>query len=122
MAGDTEASAVHYRVLGSGDGDVSIGTLISAEGPTGTAITDPSKGDTSEYTYTFTGYWLHGDKKYYVNGLENIEEGAINFDSVKPTESMVFIPEFKKEIRKHEIKFYDYDGNVILQNDKETSG
>lgn len=122
MAGDTEASAVHYRVLGSGDGDVSIGTLISAEGPTGTAITDPSKGDTSEYTYTFTGYWLHDNKKYYVNGLENIEEGAINFDSVNPTESMVFIPEFKKEIRKHEIKFHDYDGNVILQNGKETFG
>lgn len=122
MAGDTEASAVHYRVLGSGDGDVSIGTLISAEGPTGAAITDPSKGDTSEYTYTFTGYWLHGDKKYYVNGLENPEEGAINFDSVNPTESMVFIPEFKEEIRKHEIKFYDYDGNVILQNGKETFG
>lgn len=122
MAGDTEASAVHYRVLGSGDGDVSIGTLISAEGPTGAAITDPSKGDTSEYTYTFTGYWLHGDKKYYVNGLENPEEGAINFDSVNPTESMVFIPEFKEEIRKHEIKFYDYDGKIILQNGKETFG
>lgn len=122
MAGDSVASAIHYRVLGSGDGDVSIGTLISAKGPTGTAITDPSKGNTSQYTYTFTGYWLYNNQKYYVNGLESPEEGAINFDSVSPTESMVFIPEFKEEIRKHEIKFYDYDGNVILQNGKETFG
>ena len=122
MAGDSVASAIHYRVLGSGDGDVSIGTLISAKGPTGMAITDPSKGDTSQHTYTFTGYWICNNKKYYVHGLENADTSAIDFNDIVPTSDMIFIPEFIQDVRKHEIKFYDYDGNVILQNGKETFG
>lgn len=123
-SGDSNDSLTHYRVLGSGDADgASIGTLISAEGPTGEAIKDPSKGDTSEHIYTFTGYWKDSSgNKYYINGLENPEASAKNFDSVIPTTDMVFYPEFLEDVKKHEIKFFDYDGNVILQNGKESFG
>lgn len=123
-SGDSEDSLTHYRVLGSGDADgASIGTLISAQGPTGEAIKDPSRGDTSENTYEFTGYWKDSSgNKYYVNGLENPEASAKNFDSVIPTTDMTFYPEFLEDVKKHEIKFFDYDNNVILQNGKETFG
>ena len=123
-SGESDDSTTHYRVLGSGATDgKTIGELISADGPTGIAITDPNKGNTSSNTYTFTGYWK--DKaglKYYVNGLENPEDGAKNFNNIIPTIDMTFYPEFREEVRKHELKFYDYEGNVILQNGKETFG
>ena len=123
-SGETDASTTHYRVLGSGTADgVSIGVLISADGPTGTAITNPNKGNTSSNTYTFTGYWKDSaGNKYYVDGLENPVAGAKNFNTVIPTSDMTFYPEFLEEVRKHELKFYDYEGNVILQNGKETFG
>ena len=123
-ASESDNATTHYRVLGSGEADdVSIGFLISADGPTGAAITDPSKSDTSEYTYEFTGYWKDASgNKYYVDGLENPIPTAKNFNSVFPTSDMIFYPEFIEETKKHEIKFFDYDGNVILQNGKETFG
>lgn len=122
-SGESDTSTNHYRVLGSGDTDGdSIGVLISAEGPTGVAITDPSRGDTSENTYSFTGYWKDKARnKYYVDGLEN-PVGATNFNEVIPTTDMTFYPEFLEDVKKHEIKFFDYDGNVILQNGKESFG
>ena len=123
-ASESDNATTHYRVLGSGEADdVSIGFLISADGPTGAAITDPSKSDTSEHTYEFTGYWKDASgNKYYVDGLENPIPTAKNFNSVFPTSDMIFYPEFIEETKKHEIKFFDYDGNVILQNGKETFG
>ena len=123
-SGETDDSTTHYRVLGNGSvTGVSIGVLISADGPTGTAITDPNKGNTSEYTYSFTGYWEDASKnKYYVDGLENPEEGATNFNNVIPITDMVFYPVFEHELRKHELKFHDYEGNIILQNGQETFG
>lgn len=118
---DTNA-ATFYRVLGR-SGQSNIGYLISAEGPTGMAITDPSKSDTSEFTYTFTGYWKDAsDNMYYVDGLENPDASAKNFNNVIPTENMVFYPVFREERKKHSIKFFDYDNNVILQNGEETFG
>jgi len=125
MGGEEASAAVHYRVLGSGDADGdSIGKLISTEGPTGIALTNPVKKDTSEYTYEFSGYWK--DKEtgnlYYVDGLENPDDGATNFNDIVPVKNMVFVPIFIEEIRRHEIKFYDYDGNVISQNGQETFG
>lgn len=124
MGGEGESAAIHYRVLGSGnaDGD-SIGALISAEGPTGIAMTDPVKGNTSQNTYEFTGYWRdNAGNRYYKDGLVNADGSAINFNSVIPTTDMVFIPIFLEKVRKHEIKFFDYEGNVILQNGEETFG
>ena len=123
-AGDSDTSLNHYRVLGSGDADgASIGELISANGPTGTAITSPSKGDTSENVYIFTGYWKDANgNKYYVDGLANPEENATNFNNVIPTEDMTFYPEFLEDVKRHEIKFFDYDGNLILQNGAESFG
>lgn len=127
MASDNQNAAIHYRVLGSGDSNgASIGALISAEGPTGVAITDPSKGDTSQNTYRFSGYWKdslnENANKYYVDGLENPIATAQNFNSIIPTTDMILYPEFIEEVRKHEIKFFDYEGEVILQNGKESFG
>ena len=83
----------------------------------------PSKSDTSKNTYTFTGYWIDTlGNKYYVDGLENADPTAQNFNNVIPTSNMTFYPEFIEEVKKHELKFFDYNGNVILQNGKETFG
>ena len=59
---------------------------------------------------------------YYVDGLENPDASAKNFNNVIPTENMVFYPVFQEERKKHFIKFFDYDNNVILQNGEETFG
>lgn len=116
MSNDTADSSVHYRVLGNGEvtGD-SIEVLVSAEGPAGVEMIDPTKKDTSEYTYKFSGYWknIANNKLYYRNGLENPESDAINFISIIPTIDMIFIPVFIEEVRKHEVKFHDYNGNAI---------
>lgn len=123
-ANESANAAIHYRVLGSGKADgASIGTLISTNGPTGIAMIAPSKSDTSKNTYTFTGYWIDTlGNKYYVDGLENADATAKNFNNVIPTTNMTFYPEFIEEVKKHELKFFDYNGNVILQNGKETFG
>lgn len=124
MASEDPNAAVFYRVLGSGEADgASIGTLISENGPTGIAITDPSKSDTSEFTYTFTGYWKDAaNNRYYKNGLENPDASATNFNDIIPTASMVFYPIFLEATKEHEVKFYDYDGNIILQDGQESFG
>ena len=122
MGSEDASAATFYRVLGR-SGQSNIGHLISAGGPTGMAITDPSKSDTSEFTYTFTGYWKDAsDNMYYVDGLENPDASARNFNNIIPTENMVFYPVFREERKKHSIKFFDYDNNVILQNGEETFG
>jgi hypothetical protein len=119
-----------YRVLGK-KGISKIGELISEKGPTGVAIVDPTKGDTSQYTYEFTGYWVdsleanpedNNVTKYYVNGLSNPIIGAKNFNDITVTENKVFYPWFKQDVKRHAVKFFDYDGNVILQNGEETFG
>ena len=124
MTGPEEDADLFYRVLGKKNSS-KIGFLVSADGPTGAAIKTPIKGDTSEWTYTFSGYWIDKNNptnKYYVDGLENPEEGARNFNEVTTATNMTFYPEFIEEKKKHLVKFFDYDGNVILQNGNETFG
>ena len=53
MTGPEEDADLFYRVLGKKNSS-KIGFLISADGPTGAAIKTPIKGDTSEWTYTFS--------------------------------------------------------------------
>ena len=120
MGNDTEDANIHYRVLASGElnGD-SLGKLISAEGPTGIAIKNPSKEAIATTYYTFTGYWTtdieptEDSIRYYVDGLENPDSKAINFNNLVPVDDMVFYPEFLASVRTYEVKFHDYDGNVI---------
>ena len=120
MSNDTENAVVHYRVLGTGenDGD-SIGILVSENGPTGIAIHNPSKEAITDKYYTFTGYWTteinpdESTQRYYVDGLENPVEGAINFNNFVPTENMVFYPEFEANVRTYTIKFHNYEGAVV---------
>ena len=124
MAGPEESADLFYRVLGKKDSS-KIGFLISADGPTGAAIKTPLKGDSSEWTYTFSGYWIDKNNptnKYYIDGLEYPEEGAKNFNDVVATTNMIFYPEFIEEIKKYPVKFFDYDGNVILQYGEEALG
>ena len=124
MTGPEDNAELFYRVLGQKNVS-KIGSLISENGPTEIAIGIPVKSDTSEWTYTFSGYWIdknNSTNKYYVDGLENPEEGARNFNDITTATNMTFYPEFIEEKKKHLIKFFDYDGNVILQNGNETFG
>ena len=122
----------YYRVLGSGDGDGdTIAKLISDQGPLGLAMGIPNKESTESQNFAFTGYWIHKkvvdgvitSTKYYVPGYfaegAVIEEGAISFENIIPTESMTFYPEYIVSTRQYNVKFYDYDGTVILQDGKE---
>ena len=124
MAGPEENADLFYRVLGKKN-QSKIGFLISADGPTGIAIDTPAKSDTSEWTYTFTGYWIDAndhESRYYVHGLENPVDGAQDFDEVTVAADMTFYPEFKEEKKKHQVKFFDYEGNVISQNGEDSFG
>lgn len=132
MGNDTEDAAVHYRVLGTGeiDGD-SVGKLISTEGPTGVAIHTPGKEPIADTYYTFTGYWttennpdnINDDTMhYYVEGFEFAENAVApknvkSFNEVIPTENMIFYPKFDDNVRTYEVKFHDYDGNVVEDYD-----
>ena len=100
---------IHYEVWG--DGSKSVGELVSASGPTGVAMSVPNKGSTAQYEYTFTGYWLNGDKKYH-NNIENPEINSINLNDVDPTEDMEFVAEFTEKIRKYDVKFYSNNAVV----------
>lgn len=124
MGNDTEDAAIHYRVLGTGESDgESIGTLISENGPTGVAIHDPHKESITDTYYSFTGYWTtemnpnEYTQRYYVNGLENPLEGAIDFNDFIPTQNMTFYPEFTSNVRTYEVKFHNYEGAVIESYD-----
>jgi hypothetical protein len=62
MGGD--GTSVHYKVLSNGK--TAIKNLISAEGPNGVAMTDPTKAPTPATNYTFNHFWYDKDsKKYY---------------------------------------------------------
>ena len=62
MGGD--GTSVHYKVLS--DGKTTIKNLISADGPNGVAMTDPTKAPTPATNYTFNHFWYDKDsKKYY---------------------------------------------------------
>ena len=90
----------HYRVLANAeDGEQSISDLISINGPTGIAMTIPSKDSTISETFTFTGYWIdasNDETKYYDPNtfIGEVAEGAISFATVFPTEDMTFYPEY----------------------------
>lgn len=116
MSNDSADASVHYRVLASGDvNGASLEVLVSAEGPTGIEMADPTKKDTSEHTYEFSGYWknIANNKLYYRDGLEPHDANAINFNTIIPSIDMVFVPVFIEDLRRHEIKFHDYKGDVV---------
>ena len=113
---------VHYRVLGSGrEDDVSVATLVSADGPTGIPMKTPSKEPTVSQTFSYTGYWIDVDtkQKYYLpSDLADgaiIEDGAISFEDFTPSGSMTFYPEYITATREYMVKFYDWAGNLIPQ-------
>lgn len=115
--GSTE---VHYRVLSSGEADGALlSTLISSAGPTGIAMTTPSKEPTADKTFTFTGYWIdQNGKKYYLPAdLKGAtpEPGAVDMTGYIPRSSLTFYPEYRTEPRKYAVKFYDWDSKIIPQ-------
>lgn len=132
MGNDTEDAAVHYRVLGTGEttGD-SVGVLISANGPTGTAIHTPNKEPVADTYYVFTGYWTTESNPnnitddtvhYYVDGFEFPEGAAtpknvINFNDFVPQSNMIFYPKFDSKVRTYTVKFHNYDGAVVESYD-----
>lgn len=122
---ETESADIHYKVLGNNSASATdtITKLISDEGPLKTAIKTPSKQNTTSHTYTFTGYWIEkiGENKtyYYIPGTiaeGDIRPGAISFDFI-PTRDMEFYPEFIQEDRKYSVRFFDFDGSLIYQED-----
>ena len=109
----------HYYVLGSGNETIS--ELISADGPTGAAMTTPYKEANVSTVFTFGRYWIDEatDKKYY-NPSDFLEgeipdSGAESFATFKPVSSMTFYPDYSESPRQYSVKFKDWDGNEIVQ-------
>lgn len=115
----------HYRVLGSSveANKKTVEFLVSSDGPTGIAMTTPSKDDTVEYTYDFTGYWIDvaTGKYYYLpsdfEGKENVThpDGAISFATFTPSANMTFYPQYNDAPRKYGVKFYNWNSELIQQ-------
>ena len=101
---DIDALLPYYTVLTGGSTDLA--TLTSAEGPTGTALTDPIKLSTNTHTYSFASQW-----KNYDTG-EVLEQA--NFSSIIPTSDMRLVPIFNEHIRLYNVTFYDDDGQTPI--------
>lgn len=116
-----DSEEYYYRVLGSSvaANKKSIAYLISENGPTGIAMGTPSRDDTIESTYTFTGYWIdqYGQKYYNPIDLNGAtpEVNTTSFENAFPDKDLVFYPEYIESPRMYSVSFYDWDGNVIPQ-------
>ena len=110
-----DENSTHYEVYSNGDKE--IGWLISAAGPTGMAMTKPTRGSSLEYSYEFTGHWICDGVRYYE--ADAAEPTGIALNTFKPTSDMVFMAEFKAIDRYYEVKFYN-GTEVILQDGKES--
>ena len=117
---DPETAVVHYEVQAPNDKSLSFGQLTSVEGPNGEAIRTPSRASTQAYDYKFTGYWIDSDGTYYYTpAVESVKPNSIEFESFKDySKDMILYPEYKETDRYYEVKFYDADGNVVPQLDK----
>ena len=62
MSGDEES--IHYQVYG--EINSTIGALITADGPNGKPLTDPTKPETDEYSYEFNYLWVDEKAPQYV--------------------------------------------------------
>ena len=97
---NAESNSIHYSV--KGNGNKTIGWLISEEGPTKVAMTDPYKPSTNEYQYTFEGKWTN--------------DNGVIYDSVQdivPTEDMNFYPVYTSIKKIYTITYYSHDNQVI---------
>lgn len=120
LSDDADNAIVYYTVKGSGDADGdNVGTLISANGPTGTALINPSKTETQAYTYEFTGYWNGSDGvKYYNADVEYPETGTKSLVDLVPTTSITFTPVFNTIEREYFVRFYS-GTDIVLQDSEE---
>ena len=121
MNDSADDAIVHYEVFG--DGTETIGKLISASGPNGVAMRNPSKGSSEAFDYEFTGYWIdQNGVRYYVPDLVEApdEENELNLLETNPTKDLTFVPEYNAIDRYYEVRFYDYDGSIILQDGQES--
>lgn len=116
---EVEAAKVHYTVLASGDTEgfnaLNIKQLVSAAGPLGIEMSNPTKPETKSHTYTFSHYWTCGDNIYYDSTVTEPEAGTISFETVYPTEDMAFYPIFTPEDRWYNVRFY-VDGEIVQQD------
>lgn len=130
MSGDE--TTVHYKVLS--DGNSTIELLISAAGPNGIAMVEPTKAPTASTAYTFNHFWKEKDSgryyyenKYYSswseanskfreifgNGVSltgTLETQKPNQNTASGAEDLYtfyYIPQFNAAKRTYPITFYD---------------
>lgn len=115
--GDEGKTVPIYSVHGPADGSISVETLISANGPTGIAIKDPTKADSNTHTFTFANHWIdvESNKTYYnEKAAANPIEGAESLSSLFPRKDMEFIPVFTPIERFYNVRFF-IDGKPVMQ-------
>ena len=127
---NSATSAVHYRVLASGNANgASIAHLISENGPLKTAMSVPNKEDTTSQSFVFKGYWIRKSTgaKYYdpasydIAIYGEIDPEAQSLAEIVPLEgeSWEFYPDYDITTRRYFVRFYDHNAEIILQNNNE---
>lgn len=112
---NTSDATVIYTVKTNGELTLEAQTSKDTS-PNGESLKVPTKANTNQYTYTFTGYWIdESGIKYATNEVVDIVSGAKTFAEFIPISNMVFYPEYDQSITKHKVVFYDQDKKVISQ-------
>ncbi len=122
MTSNEDDAIIHYQVKTSSDQNLTLKELTSANGPTGEDMRVPSRASTQSHDYQFTGYWIDQNGVFYKTDKATVNKpNAEDFNTFSDyTSNMTFYPEYEQTDRYYEVKFYDYDGNIVLQNGEET--
>ena len=91
----------YYTVLS--DGTMTLASLVSKDGPTGAALTDPAKPASTTQTFTFAGKWTDGTIEYEVS----------NFANITPVSDLELRPIFTAQTRYYNVEFYDDTNNLV---------
>ena len=87
------------------DGTKNLGYLISADGPTGTAITVPTKDSDKVYDYEWSGKWK--SNKIIDGRIEHTDD---QMNALIPTEDLILYPIYMVKKHLYTIVLRDYDG------------
>ena len=100
-----ENTEAYYTVLT--DGTYTLRQLISANGPAGVALRDPTMQSTNDTNYVFTGKWKVVDLSK-PNATPIIYDMNTSDFDMKPNAHMKLEPIYDEEDRIYHVTFYDY--------------
>lgn len=89
------------------DGTRTMAELVSASGPGGKDLTNPTKASTDTNSFEFAGCWI----------CDGDEIPVETFSSFTPSTSMDLYPKYNVVERKYNVKFYDWDSSIAVDDE-----